>query len=234
MAGVLGGAPHLLGAQPVRPAERRLRADGRTVEAVRARHVPVRERGRAPRRPSPRLHRHRRVRALPTDERPQRAACDGLRRVRSARGAVCDADRSAAARHHRGQHREHAPAVARAGPRARSATRPGNQRRRLLPVDPVDLSPDLQRLVRRQGRRCTTHCRVGGSARVRRARRRRTAVGRARPDREAAARRLVPARIPRRGARQLVSRAGHGARERGGDARRRAASAAITRCSSVR
>ena len=54
-----------------------------------------------PRRPPARLHRDRRVRALPAHDRLQRAARDGLRRVRSARRAVRGADRHAPARHDR-------------------------------------------------------------------------------------------------------------------------------------
>ena len=55
---------------------------------VRAGHVPVPV-GRGPaRRPPAGLHRHRRVRPVPPDERPQRAAHHGFRRVRPAGRAV--------------------------------------------------------------------------------------------------------------------------------------------------
>ena len=67
-------------------------------EAVRARHVPVPVGRRAARRPPAGLHRHRRVRPLQADDRPQRAAHDGLRRVRPARRAVRRRDRAAPAR----------------------------------------------------------------------------------------------------------------------------------------
>ena len=50
------------------------------------------------------LHRHRRAGPLPADDRPQRAARDGLRRVRAARRAVRRADRHPPAQHHRGEH----------------------------------------------------------------------------------------------------------------------------------
>ena len=65
VAGPLGRRPHLLGPQP---DGRLSRADSTRVaapaQALRARHVPVPERHRPPRRPSPRLHRHRRLRPL--------------------------------------------------------------------------------------------------------------------------------------------------------------------------
>ena len=79
---------HLRGAEPDRPAGRRLRAGGGPTEAVRARHVPLPVRRRAPRRPPARLHRHRRVRPLQAHERPQRPAHDRVRRLRAARRAV--------------------------------------------------------------------------------------------------------------------------------------------------
>ena len=60
---------NLLLGQPRRPAVRRIRADGRAAEVLRARHVRLPERHRAARRPSARLHRDRRVRPLPADER---------------------------------------------------------------------------------------------------------------------------------------------------------------------
>ena len=58
------------------------------------------------------LHRHRRLRPLQADDRPQRAAHDGLRRLRAAGRAVRGADRPAPPGHHRGQHRHHAPPAA--------------------------------------------------------------------------------------------------------------------------
>ncbi len=77
-------------------------------EAVRPGHVPVPV-GRGPaRRPPARLHRHRHLRPLPAHARPQRAAPDGLRRVRPARRAVRRRDRRAPARDDRAEHRHHA------------------------------------------------------------------------------------------------------------------------------
>ena len=73
-------------------------------QPLRAGHVPVPERRWAARRPPAGLHRHRRLRPLPADVRAQRAAHDGLRRVRPARRAVRDRDRAAPPDHHRGQH----------------------------------------------------------------------------------------------------------------------------------
>ena len=99
------------------------------------------------------LHRHRRAGPLPADDRPQRAARHGLRRVRPARRAVRGADRHAPAHHHRGQHRALPGAAAAAGPGARRPPLGRHHRRRLLPLDAVDLPADLQLLVRRAQRR---------------------------------------------------------------------------------
>ncbi len=85
---------HLLGPEPVGAAERGLRRGRGPHEALRARHVPVPERRGAPRRPSPRVHRHRRLRPLQADDRAQRPARDGLRRVRAPGRAVRGADRA--------------------------------------------------------------------------------------------------------------------------------------------
>ena len=73
------------------------RMEGRE-EALRARHVPVPEWCRPPRRSPARLHRHRRVRAVPAHERPQRAARARLRRVRAPGRAVRARDGPAPAR----------------------------------------------------------------------------------------------------------------------------------------
>ena len=127
LAGPLGGRGHVPQPQPRRRPERRVRQGGRPAQAVRARHVPVPERGRAARRPPARLHRHRRLRPLPAHDRPQRPAHHGLRRLRPAGRAVRGADRPAPAHHHRGQHRHHAPPAAAPGPGPRPP--------------PVDLAP---------------------------------------------------------------------------------------------
>ena len=166
---------------------RRLRRGGRPHQALRARHVPVPERRGPPRRAPARLHRHRRVRPLQADDRPQRAPRHGLRRVRPARRAVRGADRPAPARHHRGEHRQHAPPAAGARPRPRPAPRGGHHRRRLLPLDAVDLPADLRLLVRRRGGRrpgrsrssspSSSRARARPRRRRRRRRRRREAVG---------------------------------------------------------
>ena len=58
----------------------------------------------------------------------------------------------APARHHRSEHREHEAPAARARPRPRPAPRAGDHRRRVLPVDAVDLPADLQLLVRHRRR----------------------------------------------------------------------------------
>ena len=76
-------------------------SDPAQAEVLRARHVPVPV-GRGPARRPPRgLHRDRHRRALQADARLQRAAPDGLGRVRPARRAVRDQDRHAPARHDR-------------------------------------------------------------------------------------------------------------------------------------
>ena len=67
------------------------------------------------RRPPARLHRHRRLRAVQAHDRPQRAAHDGVRRVRAAGRAVRRADRPAPAGHDRAEHRQHAPPARRLG-----------------------------------------------------------------------------------------------------------------------
>ncbi len=110
VAGPLGDRARVLDTEPQRAP---VRGSARTrvpAASLRARHVPVSEWHRPPRRPSARLHRHRRVRALPANERVQRAARDGLRRVRSAGRAVRGADRYAPAYHHRAEHRHHTSA----------------------------------------------------------------------------------------------------------------------------
>ncbi len=130
LAGLLGRAPHLLDAESRGPPGGRLRRDARPGAAVRARHVPVPERCRAPRRPSARLHRHRRVRALPPHERSQRDARSRVRRVRAAGRAVRARDGPAPPGGHRGQHRDDAAPAARPGSRARLAPQRVDDRRR--------------------------------------------------------------------------------------------------------
>ena len=150
VAGPLGVRARLLDAEPDRPARRGPEGSGRSARALRARHVPVSQRQGAARRPSARLHRHRRLRALPAHERSERAARDGLRRVRLTGRAVRGADGPAPARHDRAEHRDDEAAVARAGVGARPASRAGHDRRVVLPLDAVDLPADLQLVVRRR------------------------------------------------------------------------------------
>ena len=159
-------------AQPGRRPQPGIRPDRRPAQAVRARHVPLPQRRGSARRPPARLHRHRRLRPLPADVRSQRRAHDGLRRVRPARRAVRGADRSTPPHDHRGQHRDHAAPVAADGHGLRHAPVGRHHGRALLPLDPVDLPADLQRLVR-------LRCRPGPTDRrpARRARRRRPRAG---------------------------------------------------------
>ena len=97
-----------LGRAPGFPRAESRRAGFRSGEAeiLRARHVPLPERRGAARRPSGRLHRHRHRRALQAHARLQRAAPDGLGRVRSARRAIRDQDRPASGDHHPRERRE--------------------------------------------------------------------------------------------------------------------------------
>ena len=84
--------------EPRRAAVRRFRPGRDPAARLRHGHVPVPVRRRSARRPPAGLHRHRRLRPLPADARRQRAAHDGLRRVRAAGRAVRGADRPAPAR----------------------------------------------------------------------------------------------------------------------------------------
>ena len=152
VAGALGRGAHVRDAEPDRPARRpRARRRPRR-EAVRARHVPLPVGRRAPRRPPARLHRHRRLQPFQADDRPQRAVLDGVRRVRPARRAVRGADRSTPEDHHRRERRHDAPPAAPARPQPRSPAQHRDHRPGLLPLDAVDLQPDLRRLVRHRAR----------------------------------------------------------------------------------
>ncbi len=210
---------------PERRAGRGLRGRRRAAQVLRPRHVPVPERRGAPRRPPARLHRHRRLRPVQADDRAQRAAHDGLRRLRAARRAVRGRDGPAPPHHHRRQHRQHGPPARAPRVGSRRPTGRGDHRRVVLPLDPVDLPAALQRLVRRRGRPGAPDRRARARARrgaprtggghdgpghdVARARRRRASHG---------ARRASPG-VHLRGPGQLVPRARHGARERGGQRR---------------
>ena len=144
-----------------------------------------------------------------------RAAHHGLRRVRPARRAVRRADRHPPAQDHRGEHPAVQGAAAAAGPGARPAPLGRHHRRRVLPLDAVDLPADLQLLVRR--RAGPPDRGAGGGVRRRVARDAgRPSVGGADAGRAAPGDRLPPAGLHLRGPRQLVPGPGHGAGERGG------------------
>ena len=153
-----------------RPARRGPARSGRSAGAVRARHVPVPERQGTARRAPARLHRHRRVRALPAHERLQRAARDGLRRVRVARPS---STRCRPGQHPRVTTEQNIATMKRQlralGLGARPAPRSGHDRRVVLPLDAVDLPADLQLLVRRRRRSGPADRRAGRRVPQRRA-----------------------------------------------------------------
>jgi valyl-tRNA synthetase len=71
----------------------------------------------------------------------------GYDAFRAAGRAVCRADRTAPAQDHRREHGHDAASAAPAGTGPRRPPRDRDDRPRVLPVDPVDLRPDLQQLV---------------------------------------------------------------------------------------
>ncbi len=170
LAGQVGRRRHLRLAEP-RRATGRCDIGSRPAKEVHPRHVPVPQRRRTAHGPPPWLHRHRHLCPLSADDRPQRAVHDGLRRLRSARRAVRRADRPAPGYHHQRQHRQHAPPTA--PPRAQPRPPPQHQhhRPRLLPLDPVDLPPNLQRLVRPRAEQGAPRRRSGRRTRRRHPRR---------------------------------------------------------------
>ncbi len=216
LAGLLGAARHLRDAEPDGGSGGRQRPGG-PAQKVHHGHVPV-PLGRGPAcRPPAGLHRHGRLRPLPADERAQRAAHPGLRRLRAARRAVRGADRHAPAGVDRGQYEDVPDPAAPPGPGLRPAAFVRHHRSGLLPVDAVDLRPDLQLLVRpRRGPGAADRGAGGAVRRGRAGHPRRQALGRA--DRGGArgrAERPPPGlRLGRAG--ELVPRPGHGAGERGG------------------
>ena len=119
-----------------------------TQEALRARYVPVPQRRRAARRASRRVHgdRHRLPRRA--DAGPERDAPDGLRRVRPAGRGARDQDGRAPADSDRKEHRQLPPAAEAARLLLRLGPRAGHDRRRILPLDAVDLPADLRHVVR--------------------------------------------------------------------------------------
>ena len=101
--GRTAGRPRAPSTRPTRPGRWPSRTGRRAAEEVRPGHVPVPVGHRAARRAPAGLHRHRRLRPLQADDRPQRPARAGLRRVRPAGRAVRRADRPAPAHHDRGR-----------------------------------------------------------------------------------------------------------------------------------
>ena len=185
-------------------------------QALRPRHVPLSQRGRAARRPSRGVHRDRHRLPLQADARVQRPAPDGLGRLRPARRAVRRPDEHPSPDHHPGEHRQLPPPdqvarlLLRLGPRNR------HDRPRLLQVDPVDLPA-------RSTTPGTTRTSNGPTRRAdaRKGKGRPIAelpipAGTSRPRRLS---RFAAAGLPGRGPRQLVPGAGDGAGQRGGHRR---------------
>ncbi len=139
LARLLAGEQDLPHARPLRQAE-----------VLHPRHVPLPLRRRPARRPSRGLHRHRHPRPLPAHARLQRAAPDGLGRLRPAGRAVRHQDRHAPARHHREEHQHLPPADPDARLQLRLGPRGRYHRPQLLPLDAVDLPAPVRHLVRRR------------------------------------------------------------------------------------
>ena len=225
MAGAVGQAGDVRGPQPLRGAGRRLGRSGGPRSVLRARHVPLSLGRRPPCRASARLHRLRQLRPVPAHAGRHRPPSLRVRRLRPARRAVRHRDRQAPGGEHRREHRHHAAAApaARAGPRPPSC--PLHRRPAVLPVDPVDLPAAVRVLVRRRPAGRAAHRRPGRGVRAGRPRAGlagepgREAMERARRGRAAPGGRLLPPRLPRRGAGQLVPGAGDGPGQRGGDRR---------------
>ena len=222
LAGPLGGRGHLPHAEPERAVGRPGRGRRRGAQGLPAGHVPLPVRHRAARRAPAGLHRHRRAGPLPADDRPQRAARDGLRRVRAAGRAVRRADRHAPAHHHRAQHRALPGAAAPAGPGPRRPPLGGHHRRRRSTAGPSGSScrsstPGTTTEQQRARPIAELEAELAAGTRP-------TPDGRGwselTDDRAAPAGRLLPAGLRLRGAGQLVPRPGHGAGQRGGHRRR--------------
>ena len=84
------------------------------------------------------------------DAGQERDAPDGLRRLRPARRRARDQNRHAPAVAHRKEHRHVSPPAEDARLQLRLGPRAGDDRRRILPLDAVDLPGDLRHLVRRR------------------------------------------------------------------------------------
>ncbi len=165
--------------------------------------------------------------ALPADARRQRPAHPRLRRVRPARRAVRRPDGPAPAGDDRGQHDEHAPPAAPSRPGPRPAPLVLHDRRRLLPLDAVDLpagvrAPGTTRTpcAPTAARRRPPGRRAARGLRSRPPRPRTGGLGRAGRRRAPPAGRRAAAGLRLRDPGQLVPGPGHGAGERGGHRRR--------------
>ena len=119
----------------------------RQAEVLRARHVPLPQRLGAARRPSRGLHGHRHHRALQAHAGLQRAAPDGLGRLRPARRAARHQDRRAPAREHGAQHRQLQDAAQQHRLQLRLGPRGQHDRSGLLQVDAVDFPAAVQLVV---------------------------------------------------------------------------------------
>ena len=184
--------------------------DPDTAQALRPRHVPLSERGRAARRPSRGLHRDRYPLPIQADAGIQRPAPDGLGCLRPARRAIRRREQRPPADHDPAEHRQLPPADQVARVLLRLGPRDRYDRSRLLQVDPVDLPADLRHLVRPRLRVDRRH----GPSPTRQGPADRRAADPARHDRPRRLSRFPTPGLSGRGPRQLVSRAGHGAGQR--------------------
>ena len=123
VAAPLEGVRRLPRREPGRARIRRQEA-----EVLRPRHVPVPLGLGPPRRARGRVHRHGHRRAEEAHGGLQRPPSDGLGRVRPARRAVCDPDRQAPARDHRGEHEELSSTARSARALVRLVPRPRHER----------------------------------------------------------------------------------------------------------
>ena len=204
------------------------RRDGSLASQIlRTRHVPLSVGSRTARRTPPGIHRLGHLLALQAAEGFQRPPPDGLRRLRTARRAVCHPDGAAPGRHHRAEHRPLPRAARQDRILVRLGPRGAHVRPRVLQVDTVGLPRDVRPLLRQpppagapdrrtQGRICRIGHR-GGRRRLHPGAalhgRRVELVGRKAPRTGAAE---LPPGIPRRHDGQLVSETRHGAGQRRG------------------
>ena len=118
------------------------------------------------RRTSARVHRYRRLRQIPAHARRKRTAHDGFRCLRTAGRAIRGADRAASGGHDVLPNRRVQTAAAADGSGPRSASGLRDHRQGLLPLDPMDLPPDFQQLLRPRGRACSSDYAAGRRAHV--------------------------------------------------------------------